>query len=207
MALRPAFYVSNGIVSKKNVEFEWAGGFALSQKQKNVARMHEMLPGLCLEVSTKSLTLLGKRLSAFNLSIDGISLENAFQSSKVFLHGGPYLDLLKVSPRDAKRDERLRTSGPLVKFQYRGVDWPLEPVSVFYDFLYYQACRGCLSSDDLKELQKYKYFTDIEFNPAKSINTQAKAICLVKLYYRRFGELPDISREDFIDFHRVLVSC
>ncbi len=100
MAQRPAFFIGNGVICKKEVDFEWAPGFSASQKKKNVERMHEQLSasGECLEVSTKSDVSLGNRLSAFNLKIDGIALENWFQAGKVFELVGPYTDLLTVSP-------------------------------------------------------------------------------------------------------------
>jgi len=53
-------------------------------------------------------------------------LECVYQASKVFMEGGPFRDLLERNPRDAKRDERLKTSGPLKEFQFEGVEWPLE---------------------------------------------------------------------------------
>ena len=36
MATRPGFYILNNQVTYKNANFEWAGGFAVSQKKKNV---------------------------------------------------------------------------------------------------------------------------------------------------------------------------
>ena len=36
MATRPGFYILNGQVTCKKGDFEWAGGFAVSQKKKNV---------------------------------------------------------------------------------------------------------------------------------------------------------------------------
>lgn len=62
--------------------------------------------GKCLEVSTKSTTKLGQEASAFNLKYNGYHVENIFQSSKIYSKGGPYKDLLLVSPREAKRDIR-----------------------------------------------------------------------------------------------------
>ena len=51
---------------------------------------------------------LGVKLSAFNLKLNGYTLENIFQSSKVFSNGGPYRDLMNVAPKEAKRDGRLQ---------------------------------------------------------------------------------------------------
>lgn len=61
-----------------------------------------------LEISTKSEEPLGRKLSAFHLTLNHYALENVFQSAKVFENGGPYLDLLNVAPREAKHDERLK---------------------------------------------------------------------------------------------------
>ena len=205
MARRPGFCLSKGKISSKSVEFTWAPGFAVSQKKKNVKALHEALGGKALEVSTKSDDILGKKLSAFNLKLNGYTLENVFQAGKVFENGGPYEDLLDVSPKDAKHDERLKTSGKLIGFMYNGEMWPLEPKSVFYDFIYCMAVKACVPVDELKELENYDYFTDIEFNPEKSINTQARAIVLVKKFMELYGEIPDINPTDFVKFHQVYV--
>lgn len=168
--------------TEKNISFELAKGFAKSQKQKNIQKLHEMYihnfhGSQPLEVSTKSMQNLGVQLSAFNLKTkDGYVLENVFQSSKKFESGGPYADLLNVKPNQAKKDERLKTSGKLVSFEYKGVNYPLIPRSAFYDWIYLNAL---LYNEDLcKELDTYSAFTDIEFNPEKSINCQARATAI-----------------------------
>lgn len=53
---------------------------------------------------------------------------------------------------------------------------PLNPKTIFYDWLYINAVleNPLLAA----ELLKYNAFTDIEFNPEKSINCQAKAAAL-----------------------------
>ena len=75
---------------------------------------------------------IGIKLSAFNLKINSYTLENIFQSAKVFENGGPYLDLLDVSPKEAKRDERLHKSGSLKAFRYQNEDFPLIPQTVVF---------------------------------------------------------------------------
>ena len=113
------------------VEYKYYSGFAVSQKQKSIRSLHEAIkqrfPGKAvLEISTKSETEEGIRLSAFNLPFyheelqEFRHIENVFQSSKVFERGGPYKDLLNVSPKDAKRDPRLFESGRLVYFELYG---------------------------------------------------------------------------------------
>jgi hypothetical protein len=134
-----------------------------------------------LEISTKSDELLGKGLSAFNLKteteIGKISVEVAFQGSKVFEQGGPYTDIYKKDSVAAKKDQRIRESGKLIGFNYFGQEWPLVPKTAFYDWLYLTALSS--HQDFLKILFKYKGFTDIEFNPQKSINCQARTVALL----------------------------
>lgn len=144
---------------------------------------------------------LGVKLSAFNLRLDGHTLENIFQSAKVFKHGGPYTDLLEVSPKEAKRDQRLQSSGALQAFRYQGEDFPLVPKSVFYDYLYIRAVKESLTAEEMKTVLQYDYFTDIEFNPARSINTQARTAALLKMMLEEYGEIPDFSRDEFIQYH------
>ena len=100
-------------------------------------------------------------------------VECAYQAGKVFENGGPYQDLLHVSPREAKRDARLKSSGRLTGFYFDGVSYPAEPVDSFYDFLYVSAL---LENEELaRVLLQYDAFTDIEFSPSSSINCQARA--------------------------------
>ena len=167
------------LTSTKIITYTYYPGFAVSQKQRSVESLHESIRALypdkrILEVSTKSLNPLGMQLSAFNLPFYHEELqaeqrlENVFQSSKVFSGGGPYRDLLNVSPKDAKRDERLRSSGELIGFQLYGDMWPLEPKTIFYDWIYITALKA--HEDIAKQLLEYDVFTDIEFNHKKSIN-------------------------------------
>jgi hypothetical protein len=148
-------------------------------------------------VSTKSRDELGQRLSAFNLLVEtevgDVPVELAFQASKVYELGGPFLDLYQVSPSDARRDPRHRSSGALVGFQHvdgRG-PWPLDSGTLFYDWLYLRALRDLGISDDLS---RYAGFTDIEFNPQKSVNCQARSCALFVSLTRR-EILDDVLRD------------
>ena len=191
--------------------FEWFPGFAISQKQKSIDSLHNAIlknnKAVPLEVSTKSKNPLGVKLSAFNLKLNGYTLENIFQSSKVFSNGGPYHDLLNVSPKDAKKDERLLSSGKLVGFNYNSMDFPLEPKTVFYDYIYINAVKYTFSLDEIKQITSYTHFTDIEFNPKKSINTQAKSVAIIHLMLDLYKEIPSFNISDFIDFHTEKVKC
>lgn len=183
MAIRPVFTMTTQppFFERKDIEFNYCSGFSLSQKQKSIANLHEAFRNKfpeynILEVSSKSNTPIGKSLSAFNLKMvlkngDRVSIESAFQSSKVFENGKQYVDLLFKKPFEAKKDERLRTSGNVEGFIFQDESFPTEPKTLFYNWLYINAL---IQNPRLgEELTEYSAFTDIEFNPKKSINCQA----------------------------------
>ncbi len=212
MAIRPAFSIKNGKIIKDDYEFQWFSGFSLAQKQRSIDALHNAIVFINkeanpLEISTKGTIDLGIKLSAFNLKLNGYTLENIFQSSKVFSNGGPYRDLLNVSPKDAKRNEKLINSGKLVGFNYNNIDFPLEPKTLFYDYIYINSVKEILSSNEIKQITNYTHFTDIEFNPKKSINTQAKSVAIIHLMLDLYNEIPSFSISDFIRFHTEMVKC
>ena len=209
MAKRPVFVPlgkPEHLVDEVKIEFYWSPGFAPVQKKKNVAALHAAAQkkGLfpLLEVSTKSDEELGRRLSAFSLKIEtevgDISIESAYQGSKVFERGGPYRDIYGRDSREAKKDTRVRESGRLVQFNYFEHDWPLVPKTAFYDWLYLTALKS--HQEYLKRLFVYKGFTDIEFNPEKSINCQART-CALLVSLLKLNALDEAlrSQQDFID--------
>lgn len=207
MSERLAFFIRNGKVVSKTYSFEWFPGFAISQKQKSIESLHNAilktdLEGKPLEISTKSKNAIGKKLSAFNLKLNNHTLENVFQGAKVFENGGPYTDLLNMLPKEAKRDTRLRNSGKLIAFRYQNENFPLIPKTVFYDFIYIAAVKNSLSTQEINTILNYNYFTDIEFNHTKSINTQARTVAIIRLLLDEYGYLPDFSKEEFIQYHR-----
>lgn len=189
MAKRPIFLPNtdgNQLYKEVEVEFKWNPGFAQIQKQKNIKALHEKAKEnnlfSILEVSSKSEELLGQRLSAFSLKTKTeqygeISIECAFQGSKVFEHNTQYKDIYSKTSIEAKKDTRIRNSGKLIGFNFMGKQWSLEPKSAFYDWLYIQALYP--HKDFLKKLFKYEGFTDIEFNPNKSINCQARTCAII----------------------------
>jgi hypothetical protein len=188
MAKRPVFIPISGsqeLVQEIFFNLTWNPGFAPVQKKKNVAALHEAAARSgwtsLLEISSKSEAKLGQHLSAFHLKVRAdnlgeIKLECAFQGSKVFENGGPYTDLYLVDPKDAKRDLRLQESGRLTGFRFNDFSFPLEPKTIFYDWLYITAIYP--HREWLERLYKYVGFTDIEFNPSKSINCQARSCAL-----------------------------
>ena len=212
MAKRPIFipqYSGNLLVRTEYIDFKWFAGMTTSQKQKSVHSFHSaaMSIGACqspLEISTKSLVDLGVGLSAFNLKITTqklaktFTVESAYQSSKVFENGGPYKDLLEAPSLAAKRDPRLKESGNLIHFDFFGDRWDLEPKTAFYDWVYINA----LHKNELAvvELNGYDSFTDIEFNPIKSLNCQAYSVALYKsLAERKLITKATTSKSDYFE--------
>jgi len=190
MAKRIIFKALNNIVGVEIIEinFEYYSGFSLQQKQKSIKSLHDNAKKQgyenILEVSTKSPIELGVLLSAFNLSAKTqkysyeFSVERAFQASKVFEKGGPYVDILKMTSREAKMDSRLKNSGGLLKFKFFDYTFETNPPTYFYDWLY---INTLLKNNELIEkICEYNIFSDIEFNQMKSINCQAYSLALFK---------------------------
>lgn len=211
MAEKKVFFTSDEkYFEEKNITYEYFSGFAVSQKQKSINSLHNAIKNMygeekILEISTKSQSELGVKLSAFNLKFyheeikEERWIENVFQSSKVFESGGPYRDLLNVEPKNAKRDERLKNSGNLIAFNLYGENWTLDPKSMFYDWLY---IKSLVRKDDLaEEVMKYNVFTDIEFNHLKSINCQARSAAIF-VSLKRKKEL-DLVLEDINEFKKI----
>lgn len=187
MAKRPVFFTKQRVpfYSEEIVTFDFNPGFADVQKQRNIRNIQDAFTekhpdARILEISSKSTEALGVQLSAFNLKVrigdQDTSLESAFQAGKVFRDGGPYLDLLSQPPWVAKKDPRLRESGPIVGFIQDRQSFPTEPKTFFYDWLYVNAVAA--NVELAENLVKYNAFTDIEFNPERSINCQARSAAI-----------------------------
>lgn len=212
MAVRPVFVVSSeeNCFVQKNIQFEFFSGFSETQKQKSILSLHNSFLSKhsnvkILEISSKSQNPLGIRLSAFNLMIENnngnkFSVESAFQASKVFEHGGPYRDLLSVSSKEAKKDIRLRNSGKLIAFKISGKTFKITPKTLFYNWLYINALN--MHEDLTKQIIEYVAFTDIEFNPNRSINCQAQAAAIFVSLYRK-GVLHE-ALKDIDSFERIV---
>lgn len=184
---------SNKIYEEELFDFTYFNGFSLPQKQRSIVSLHDRIKSKypnanILEISTKSTNPLGVQASAFNLQFyheelgKNFNLENIFQSSKVFENGGPYHDLLRVEAKDAKRDDRLKTSGMLKYFELYGLKWSLEPKTLFYDWLYISAIRN---SELVHKIIEYDFFTDIEFNHERSLNCQARSAAIFVSLYQK----------------------
>ncbi|MCL2529460.1 MAG: hypothetical protein FWE41_03915 [Coriobacteriia bacterium] len=193
---RVVFFVGDDkeFFQEKAIEFTWYMGMSWQQRQRSSISLHESIrrlyPGIrVIEASTKSTDYeLGRSLSAFNLTLEGIPIENVFQASKVFSDGGPYHDLLDVSPKEARSDERIKIDSKnkdrrLITFRYKQVDYPLKPRSMFYDYIYIKALSE--HPELASRICEYDVFTDIEFNQkvpysdrVGPFNCQARALAI-----------------------------
>lgn len=212
MAVRPIFIPRVGrgpLVEEVPINIRWHGGFAVSQKQKNIASLHEAAADLgihpILEISTKSLQEVGRRLSAFNLKIDVknelLPLESVYQGSKVFKYSGQHTELMYENPYKAKKDVRHIGKGDIVSFRFNDIDYPTEPKNAFYDWLYIKAISP--HEKWLQENVKYRAFSDIEFNPSKSINCQGRAVAEFFALSSRNSTMECV--EDFDLFRSILI--
>lgn len=206
MAFRPAWNIKNNQVIMRMFEVKWNPGFAIIQKKKNIINLHQSIHDQfknenILEVSTKSNDEIGFKLSAFNLTLNGIKIENIFQAAKKYEKGGPYLDLLYVTPVEAKRDIRHKTSGKLVSFIMDSIEWKTQPLTSFYDYIYIRAALESITDAELNQILKYQWFTDIEFNPFGSINCQARSVALLKIII--LNNFQDVlkNNDTWIKFH------
>ena len=81
-----------------------------------------------------------------------------------------------------------------------GQSYPLSPKNAFYDWLYIQSLEE--HADWIRENVLYEAFTDIEFNPKKQVNCQARAFAEYLSLLNR-GKLTDAAT-DFDSFSMML---
>jgi len=205
MATRPYFMPKMecvGAIRRDSPDFQWFGGFALSQQQKCIAAHHAAIRSVeqnahVLEISSKSIQPEGVRLSAFNLTLtrpEGVcKIESIFQASKVFVGGiGPHPELYTLDSREVRDAVKEAGDGfALEAFEMDGERWPLVPRTAFYDWIYLNALREHADLGD--KLMEYDAFTDIKFNPKKSLNCQAAAAALY-VSLRRAGKFEEAMR-------------
>ena len=214
MVSRPVFAPMRdqvGVMEFESKPFIWHPGFALSQKQKNVEELHEAIlrddpTQHPLEISSRSKTSLGVNLSAFNLGVwrDGkyLSVESVYQASKVFAGNiGPHPEWYSDNPGEVRN--RIRDiAGAIVAYRLGHDEWGLNPTRAFYNWVY---CRALHKNKKLiEELSGYTCFTDIAFNPQKSLNCQAYAISLyLSLVANGVADEALSGKDIFLRFHPV----
>ncbi len=209
--LRPVFMPrvnSDNLVKTDMVRFERHVGFASRQKKKSINDLHQVIRkkygfSNVLELSSKSGNKLSFLVSPLSLQLahepeaQTYSVENAFQGSMVFEDAGPFTDLFNVPPRQARKDERLITSGELIGYNYFGMEWSVEPLTAFYDWLYVNALKQ--NPQLHEEVMQYQAFTDLEFNPKKSIHNPAYALAMFVALNKR--ELLDNVEDPMVFFN------
>ena len=187
MATRPCFRPLENVVGYKTVEsgpFVWNGGFALSQKQKNVVALHEAIrkadpSAKVLEISDRSLQPLGVSLSIPHLRMHchgaPCMIESVFLASQIFAGGvGPFPRLCSQCACDVALFVGEVLGDPhVVGFELDGERWDAKSRLAFFFHLYLKALGD---NPELADgLMEYDAFTDIEFNPKRQINCQAAA--------------------------------
>ena len=193
MANRPIFIPDpdDTLVTEQNIEFEWFPGQSTARKQLTIDSLHNAASQLrkctVLEVSTKSSNPLGIALSAFRLTIRSGSddapllLEAAYQGSKILSETGHLTHLYQYqSGRDIKNYVNSKSHEQLIGFQFEDHRWPLAPATAFYDWLYVTAVHQTFINEPEAHdrLCDFDAFSDIEYNPRRKINSQARACAL-----------------------------
>lgn len=189
------------LFEEKVFAFDWSPGMSRVVKEARIRALHESIraeypTARILEVSTKSSSPLGVGLSAFNLRLPpafgGGILESTYQSAKVYQNRQGDLftqqGLAALAPVLAKKGNSLHSDLTLAFFDFNGNQWPANPGSLFYDFLFWVAIWE--QPNSVSQLGEFDFFTDIEFNKSalgfqegKSFNSQAKSCALVKTLF------------------------
>jgi len=188
MAIR-AIYIYTGDIEKpvlvQDISFKWISGMSYPQKCKRrdslaseIAKLYDIKRWL--EISTKSDKEIGVNLSALNLFLKTTTgtdtVENIYQKSKVFGEKG------------------------IIGFKYNDCEFSNIPTGMFYDYVYMYAVLQ--NHDLIDQFVQYDIFTDIEFNPNKSLNTQARAAAIFKTLYvnRSLGIIKN--QEKFKEYYK-----
>ena len=197
MATRPVFLpgLSSNVdhkVQELAIDFVWHPGFSISQKQKSIYSLHKNIVSNAkcenpLEISSKSPDPVGVALSAFNLMVRfklkpliNSPVETIYQGSKVF-NSQPRNDEDRYSlpPLEARRRTRiLESTKTMTGWEIGDYHFSLTSGTDFYDWLYIGGLYQCQKL--LLKLVNYDCFTDIEFNPRKSIACQARSAALAR---------------------------
>ena len=103
--------------------------------------------------------------------------------------------MLLVSPKEAKTDERHQSSGKLISFVRGEEIWPLEPKTLFYDYIYMNALLENKNAEVMIELIEdgYSAFSDLA---TLSLNSQARN-CAIFVGLYRAGLLDEIKNKEF----------
>lgn len=198
MAKRNYWFIENEKIVKGLQEFKWEPGMSISQRRKSCVNLHKELEdkfnSVPLDISSASTMSLGVSLSAFNLAWKGKTVECWYQGSKVYEGVGPMHHLYNATSLEAKKSMKTMQGKKLIGFNLDGVEYPMDPQTVFYDWLYLQGMVATFGTE--LDLSKYEYFTDIQ--AVIDIDAcQARSVCEYKLLQKQ-GLIDKIS--DFAGF-------
>ena len=197
MAKRPVFVPNPSgtrLVTEVPVEFHWHPGMAASQKKKKRCRIAcggEQPSRTCqyprdIEQVRAQGRHPAQRIPSAPDERTGMRPPwNAGSREARFSKAADPLPISISSPR-AKQNVTLDCvkAGDLVGFRFEGRDFPLSPATAFYDWIYIRALAP--HSDWAQKLGRFDAFSDIEFNPTKSVNCQARSCAtFVALCHRR----------------------
>lgn len=170
MATRP-IYISTGNINnpfmEDNINFQWVPGYSYVNKcrrrdslKREIAKKYDIEKWI--EISSISDKDIGKKLSALNLMItltndNKYSVETIYQNSKIY------------------------KDNAIVGFKFRNTEFENNPYGMYYDYIYMVALYQNKEYHEL--IKNYYFFTDLFFNPNKSLNTQARAIAIFKTLY------------------------
>ena len=90
-------------------------------------------------------------------------------------------DNSKHSVESIYQTSKVYVDNHIVKFKFRSTEFENNPYGMYYDYLYMVALYQNQEYHEL--IKNYYLFTDLFFNPNKSINTQARAIAIFKTLY------------------------
>ena len=184
-----AFIVKDNMIYEKEYNFDFYGGFSLSQKQKTIEAFHQKIlkDGTfeILEISRKSKNPIGNALSAFNLMLtlkgNKYPIECIYQSSKVFNLKIQFKEALNMTPLEAKKliQEKVKMDNLILTgFNCFGIEFPLNPATIFYDYIYIMALLE--NKEIALKVVGYRCFTDVEFNHKKQFASQARSCAIFK---------------------------
>lgn len=172
-------------VDSRLLRFRWFPGRSGDQKRRCIESLHDRvraeLIGVerIMEVSRSSVDHAGRALSAFNLALQlpeagRVTVECAYQCAKVFDSGGPFPELLELPPDTVRRRLAGHSASSFRGFHLLGRDWPTEPDTLFYDWLYASALLD--NPQLMGKALAFQAYSDIAFNPRRSRACQARAL-------------------------------
>lgn len=204
MAERFFWTIEGGKIKRGLVTFKWESGTSLAQRKRSCLNMLKVInwhTGLNpMDISSASPVEFYSNLSAFKLMFDTRNVEQIYQGSKIFKGYGQASELYTKVGRDAKQTAKyLHSQYELVGFNWDGVDYPLEPTTVFYDYLYIQALLR--NFGDKLNLDDYDVFADVQLGQGSNA-CQARAVCEYKLLKQT--NLFDVldTFESFLEWHK-----